>query len=194
MISYLRGRLVARDNRGVTVEVAGIGYQLTMSTHSIASLGSIGSEVTIFTLLQIRDDVVSLYGFSSTEEKALFEKLVTVTGIGPKVALSALSSFSPTELSHSIAEGDVTRISSVPGIGKKTAQRIVLELKGILELAEDSGALGQSPTLPERTDARDALLGMGFTTAEIQAAFMGYDGADTSTSALIRYALKRLGG
>jgi len=195
MISYLRGRLVQRDALGVTIEIQGVGYRLTMSTLSIASLGELYSEVVVHTLLQIRDDVPQLFGFISIDEKTLFEKLISVSGIGPKVALSALSSFSSSELARHISEGDVARISSIPGIGKKTAQRMVLELKGVLELDDAvSGDSLEKESASERKEVSDALLGMGFTTSEIQAALKGYEGADTSTSALLRYALKRLGG
>jgi len=191
MISYLHGRLNQRDEQGATIEVAGVGYRLLMSTQSLATAGELGAEATIYTLLQIRDDTLVLYGFTTTEEKALFEKLITVSGIGPKVALSALSSFAPGELALLISEGDVKRISTVPGIGTKTAQRLVLELKGILEL--DMKRSDETDEV-ESKEATNALLSMGFTNSEIIAALKGYEGPGDDTSALLRYALKRLGG
>ena len=207
MITYLRGRLQERDEQGCTIEVAGIGYRLTMATQSVISIGDVGNEVTVYTLLQIRDDIPVFFGFATREERALFEKLVSVSGVGPKVALSALSTFIPAELARAIAEGDITRIATVPGIGKKTAQRIVLELKGILELQDEErrgGAnVGANDGANSKIDAgykethketTDALLNMGFTMSEIQAALKGYDGKNTDALALLRYALKRLGG
>ena len=195
MIAYLHGRLVQRDEQGVTVEVAGVGYRLLMATASLVSIGDIGSTVTVYTLLQIRDDAPVLFGFAALEEKSLFEKLTTVTGVGPKVALSALSTFAAAELARRISEGDVTRIATIPGIGKKTAQRIVLELKGILELdGETPGAALEGVADSARKDATDALLSMGFTLPEIQAALKGYAEEGADSEALLRYAFKRLGG
>ena len=194
MIAYVRGRLEERNEQGCTVDVAGIGYRLTMATRSVISLGEIGGEVTVYTLLQIRDDTPLFFGFATLDEKALFEKLVTVSGVGPKVALSALSTFTPAELTRIISEGDVTRIALVPGIGKKTAQRIVLELKGVLELDEERQTITGKTINTGQKEATDALLSMGFTMPEIQAALKGYDDENTDASALLRYALKRLGG
>lgn len=195
MISYLKGRLTERFDQGVVVEVAGVGYRLMMSTQSIALLGEMGTDVTVHTLLQLRDDTASMYGFSSPDEKTLFEKLITVTGVGPKVALSTLSSFSPAELTRIISEEDITRLSSIPGVGKKTAQRIVLELKGVLALDEQKGAsAGDDALQSARKEAVDALLSMGFTSSEVQVALKSYDDTPSDTAALLQYALKRLGG
>ncbi|MCL1890582.1 MAG: Holliday junction branch migration protein RuvA [Coriobacteriia bacterium] len=198
MIAYLRGRIVKRDATCATLEVGGIGYSLTMSTQALAGLGEVGAEATVYTLLQIRDDAPVLFGFSDLEEKSLFEKLITISSIGPKVALSALSSFAPADLALCISDGDVARLASVPGIGKKTAQRIVLELKGSLELeAANEAADKKGSPASERNEANEALLNMGFTTSEIQAALKGFDASkegNASAAALVRYALKRLGG
>jgi Holliday junction DNA helicase RuvA len=194
MISYLKGRLTERLDQGVVIEVAGVGFGLIMSVRSSALLGELGSAVTVHTLLQLRDDGAALYGFASLDEKTLFEKLITVSGVGPKVALSALSAFQPSELTQVISDEDITRISSIPGIGKKTAQRIVLELKGVLALDEQLGEGSAScDTHDGRKDTQDALLSMGFTLGEVQAALKGYEGTG-DTAALLQYALKRLGG
>lgn len=195
---------MAHDAHGAVVEVAGIGYRLALSTLSLGMLAQAGSEVTVFTIMQVRDDSISLFGFATQDERALFEKLVTVSGVGGKVALSALSVFSPSQLAALIAEGDVTRISSIPGIGKKTAQRIVLDLKGILALDEGEGLGGAaadgSHTSSAAKDAADALLGMGFNPTEISRALKGHEdlqdahGHSIDAAALLRHALKHLGG
>lgn len=145
------------------------------------------------THLQVRDDGMSLYGFLSLEEKALFEKLITVSGVGPKVALAALSSYAPEKLADIIAAQDVAAVQRIPGIGKKTASRIILELKGSLD--QGLGGLfsqsepGENPALG---GAREALLSMGFTGAETDLALKGAP-ADADETGLLQYALKKLG-
>lgn len=198
MIAFLKGVLAGRSADTAFIEVQGVGYAVGMSQASLSKLPETGSEVRVHTHLQVRDDGISLYGFLSLEEQALFEQLIGVSGVGPKVALAALSAFPSTQaLASAIAAQDVTAVQRIPGVGKKTASRIILELKGSLDQGFDQlfGSDGQ-PAAPAEgaalQGAREALLSMGFTSAEIDLAMKGApEGA--STEALLKYALKRLG-
>lgn len=198
MIAFLKGVLAGRSADTAFIEVQGVGYAVGMSQASLAKLPETGSEVQVHTHLQVRDDGISLYGFLSLEEQALFEQLIGVSGVGPKVALAALSAFpSPQALASAIAAQDVAAVQRIPGVGKKTASRIILELKGSLDHGFDQlfGSDGQ-PAAPAEgaalQGAREALLSMGFTSAEVDLATKGAP-EDASTEALLKYALKRLG-
>ncbi|GAB4288397.1 MAG: Holliday junction branch migration protein RuvA [Coriobacteriia bacterium] len=192
MIAFVTGRVVGKSAGRCVVDVGGVGLSIAMSTSSIAALPAEGDEVTIHTHFHVREDELSLFGFESLEEKALFEQLITVSGVGPRVALAALSAYRPETLVRAVAEEDVSLVSSVPGIGKKTAQRIILELKDRLggpELGEAAERIGADTM----TEAREALAAMGFTPAEIAAALKDAgDAADANE--LLKHALKRLGG
>lgn len=192
MIAFLTGRVVAKRPASALIDVGGVGYQLAMSTGSLAALPADGDEVTVWTHLHVREDELSLFGFESEAEKNAFELLITVSGVGPKVALSALSAMSADTLAQAIATEDDKLIATIPGVGKKTAQRIVLDLKdklGTREIGSSVRGAGQALAVAE---ASDALLGMGFSSAEIAIALQGSDkGADTQS--LVRHALKRLG-
>lgn len=197
MIAFVRGTLVGKTLQSACVDVNGLGLEVFMAQSSLARLPEIGNEVTIQTYYQVREDGVSLYGFTSSEEKALFEKLIGISGVGPKVALASLSFYAPAQLAEAVMEQDVARISKIPGVGKKTASRIILELKGSFEKEESSlfGAAGASGTSCEDAVAAgivQALLSMGFTEQE---ATLAIKGAPTGASegALLQYALKRLG-
>lgn len=193
MISFIKGTLVASDIEGAIIEVNGIGYRVAMSYNSLAKLGQIGSSVQVLTYLYVREDALVLYGFASDEERSLFEKLITVSGIGPKVALSALSQFEAAELISAIVSQDVSAVQKIPGVGKKTASRIVLELKDALGQAELGPLFAAAKPQAQSVDATtDALLSMGFTSAEAELALKGAP-AEASESELLRYALKRLG-
>ena len=192
MIAFLTGRVAAKRPASALIDVGGVGYQLAMSTSSLAGLPAEGDEVTVWTHLHVREDELSLFGFESESEKAAFELLITVSGVGPKVALSALSAMSAETLAQAIAMEDDTLIATIPGVGKKTAQRIILDLKdklGAAEIGPSARGGGSSLAVAE---ANDALLGMGFSSAEIAIALHGSDkGADTQS--LVRHALRRLG-
>ena len=195
MISFLKGIVEAKTLTSLYIDVNGVGFEVGMSSTGLSKLPAVGSPVQIFTYLQMRDDGAALYGFTSAEEKALFEKLIGVSGVGPKMALAALSTYSPEGLAQMIADQDVSAIQRIPGVGKKTASRIILELKGSLDqgigslFSDAEAAPGENPALAL---AREALLSMGFTSAETDLALKGApDGGDDS--ALLQYALKRLG-
>lgn len=193
MISYLRGTVAARGAYGAILDVGGVGYELAMSTHALASLPDTGSQAQVWTYMQVKDDGVSLFGFADPAEKEMFTKLIGVSGIGPKMAVAALSTFKPKELAGVIADGDVARISTVPGVGKKTAQRVVLELQGVLQ--SEATLFSQEPAgqTSAMREAQQALESMGFAPAEVSAALKGYTGAAKDSAEVIRYALKHVG-
>ncbi len=193
MIAFLDGTIAGKTLTGAYINVGGVGFEVGMSQSSLAKLPAAGERATVYTYLQVRDDGMALFGFLSLEEKALFEKLITVSGVGPKVALAALSSYAPDQLANLIAAQDVAAVQRIPGIGKKTASRIILELKGSLDqgigglFAEEEQAASKA-----MDGAKEALLSMGFTTAEIELSLKGAP-ADAAEGALLQYALKKLG-
>jgi len=168
-----------------------------MSQTALSKLPAAGEDVLVLTYLQVSENGIALYGFLSSEEKALFEKLISVSGVGPKVALAALSTFSPAVLADAVAAQDVALVSKIPGVGKKTASRIILELKGSLDAGSQS-LFAQEDAAPNVLEGRlrevkAALLSMGLAPAEADIALKGApEGADDQ--ALLRYALRRLGG
>lgn len=195
MIAFLKGVLAGKTPTAAYIDVNGVGYEVGMSSASLAKLPAAGQPVQVFTHLQVREGDMSLFGFVSADEKRFFEKLITVSGVGAKVALAALSTYVPRELGAHIANQDIAAIQRIPGVGKKGASRIVLELKGSLDdfsgFAESAQtASAASSALPAATEA---LLSMGFTSAEAEVALKGAPEA-AGEAALIQYALKRLGG
>ena len=192
MIAFLNGILAGKTQDTAIIDVGGVGYAVGMAAGSLAKLPVTGERVQVYTHLNVREDAVSLYGFLSQEEKGLFLRLNSVSGIGPKVALSALSVFSPQQLVAAITSQDVALVSKIPGVGKKTASRIILELKGSL----DADLLGETATVAVAGSAiqgvQDALLSMGFTSAEIEVALKGAS-KQADEAVLLQYALKRLG-
>lgn len=196
MIAFLKGAVAAvLPPSTVYVDVNGVGYGVTMAQSALAKLPPVGEKVTVLTYLSVTENGIGLYGFLSEEEKAMFERLVSVSKVGPKMALAALSTYAPRELADAIAAGDVARVSHIPGVGKKTAERIILELKGTLEETLDSlfsvSAESSADALALQ-GATEALLAMGFTSAEAEVALKGApEGA--GEGALLQYALKRLG-
>ncbi len=195
MIAFLTGRVFAKGANYALLEVGGVGFSLAMTTGSLAALPAVGDEVTVHTHLHVREDELSLFGFESDAEKTAFEQLITVSGVGPKVALATLSTLTPDALAAAIALDDVATISGVPGIGKKTAQRIILDLRDKLGADAMGGAgvmrgTGAGAALAEATDA---LLAMGFSAAEVATAIKGADG-EASAQSLLKHALQRLGG
>lgn len=197
MIAFLSGRLAGRAAGYCLLDVGGVGYKLAMSTGSLAALPADGDEVTVHTYLHVREDELSLFGFESEAEKEAFEQLITVSGVGPKVALATLSALTPDVLATAVATEDVALVSSVPGIGKKTAQRIILDLADKLAPVLDGactppGTHGRVSTGAAVAEARDALAAMGFSASEAATALKDAQGDDAQ--ALLRSALKRLGG
>jgi Holliday junction DNA helicase RuvA len=167
VIARLRGRPVARRADGLVVDVGGVGY-LVQATPSALRRTEGAAEVELETYLHVREDALQLYGFAEPAERELFEQLLSVSGIGPKVALAIVSGSPPEELRRAISLEDTARFEAIPGIGKKTAQRVVLELKekiGPAVYAPESGALV----------ARDALVELGWSVVEAEQALSGVD-------------------
>lgn len=192
MIAYLNGMLAGKGLDSIIVEVGGIGYRVSLSSRSIARLGNVGDRVRVITHLQVRDDGLTLYGFTHQEEKDLFMRLTAISSVGPKVALSVLSTYDPAEVASAIAAQDLAAIQRVPGIGKKMAQRIVLELKESFGDELQAVLSGQSKkALNVKKGALEALLSMGFTSEESELALKGAPD-EASETILLQYALKRL--
>ena len=183
MIARLTGRAVARDEQTLIVDVAGVGY-LVSATRSALRKARKADEVTLETYTHVREDALHLYGFAETEERELFEHLLSVSGVGPKVALAIVSGSTPAELRHAISVEDTARFQAIPGIGKKTAQRVVLELKEKLGLEAELGPTGA----PELV-ARDALVELGYTLVEAERALAATD-PEAAPEERVRQALK----
>lgn len=193
MIAFVEGSVAERRLSSAVIQAGGIGYELLMSAHSLAMLPEVGKEAHVVTYLSVTESGVALYGFMTQEEESLFKNLIAVIGIGPKMALAALSTFTPRELFAAVTAEDVRAISKIPGVGKKTASRIVLELKGAIPvdaIGSDAPGGKAAPTSAYK-NATDALLSMGFTKAEIEAAMKGAPG-DGDEETLLQYALKRI--
>ena len=190
MIAFLKGTMAGRSADTAFVDVNGVGFAVYMPATDIVKLPEAGTDVALFTHLAVREDVMTLYGFLSQEEHALFLRL-----IGPKAALAALSTFKPAELISAIQSEDVKAVSTIPGVGKKTAQRLILELKGNLAQAgeQDLFSAATAAATERLQGARDGLLAMGFTLAEADLALKGAPEELNTEGALLQYALKRLG-
>lgn len=191
MIAYLTGTVAGTDATQAVIDVGGVGYAVNMSNRALSRLPRAGEQARVFTHLQVREDDMSLYGFLSLDEKALFLKLLGVTGVGPKVALAALSTFEPGELVDAIRAEDVKAVSRIPGVGKKSASRIVLELKGSIEPAVTASASTAKDAATVKL-AAETLMAMGFSPTEAEVALRDApEGA--SEAALVKYALKQIG-
>jgi Holliday junction DNA helicase RuvA len=190
MISRLRGQVVARSAASVVVDVGGVGY-LVNPTAGARRKAEPGGEVVLETYLHVRDDALQLFGFSEAAERELFELLLAVQGVGPKVALAIVSGSSPDELRRAIVLEDAARFQAIPGIGKKTAQRVVMELKEKLgAVVETDGDVRASPGAKPHLVARDALVELGYSIAEAEEALGGTD-PDAPPEERVREALKR---
>ena len=173
MIALITGEVVARGADHVVVDVRGVGYKVFVPRHPS------GDAVTLHTHHVVREDAQQLFGFESREELALFEMLITVSGVGPKAALSLLSVSSPAQLASAIASGDAVALSRAPGVGKKTAERLIVDLKGKIQ----RGGIEREPSdLPSDDDAAAALQALGYTPAEALAALRGAPPAGSATT------------
>jgi Holliday junction DNA helicase RuvA len=167
VIASIRGVLVTRLPGDVVIEAAGVGYRLNVSTETLTGLPKAGEQARLLTHLILRDDGMHLYGFASAAERELFLMLIGVQGVGPKVALAVLSGGAPRELLNAIAAGDTARFQAVPGIGKRTAERIIVELREkVAGRATDEIVVRRTASDDPRTLAREGLLGLGFTSQE----------------------------
>jgi Holliday junction DNA helicase RuvA len=167
VIASIRGEIISRFAGEVVIEAAGVGYKLAVSSETLRAVPAAGEEGRLFTHLVMRDDAMNLYGFSTQAERELFLMLIGVQSVGPKVALAVLSGGTPRELLNAIASGDSARFQTVPGIGKRTAERIIVELREkVAGKVSDEIVVRHTPTDDPRTLAREGLLGLGFTPQE----------------------------
>lgn len=190
MIGSLTGKLQARQDDTIILNVGGVGFRVRVSANTAAGLGGIGSETQLFTHLRVREDELSLYGFATEEELRLFETLMTVSGVGPKVALSILAAAPIETLKLALAEGNVDALTAVPGIGKKTAQRLVLELKGKIDV---TGLADVGEISPLDKDVIDALINLGYSAAEATRAARAVSARAKTIEDRVRMALQYLG-
>ncbi len=198
MIGSLRGRLLHRGAGEVVVEVGGLGYVVVVSPTTVVALGEVGDEAFVWVHHHVREDAETLYGFSTRDEKVTFEALLGAHGVGPSMALAILSVHAPAALVRILADDDVAALCLVPGVGKKTAARLLVELKSRLDVPDSGvvpavagpGLSAVGPATPV-TDVRDALAGLGYSPDEIRA--VTSDLADDGDAAdMLRRALRQL--
>jgi Holliday junction DNA helicase RuvA len=187
VIAFVEGTLSERAGDRVVVADGGIGYEVMVSATTLAAVPTAGRRVRLLTHLQVRDDAMLLYGFATASERDLFLMLLSVNGVGPKVALAILSVLSTDALRRAILDGDADTITIVPGVGKKVAARVVLDLKDRL------GGVVELPSAGPIAEVREALLGLGLSPQEVREAMSGLDGGDASVEELLRRALQRVG-
>lgn len=192
MIATLEGILEYRGDDSVIINVSGVGFRVYVSSLTSSRLGAVKGRVSLYTHLHVREDSISLYGFASSEELTLFRSLISVTGIGAKLALTVLSALNPERLVRAITSGDIDLLGQIPGIGKRIASRLVVELRGKLEKEWDEVAL---PLAPENADVIAALTGLGYSVAEATKAVSRVPDSDgLSLEEKIRMALQQLAG
>ena len=194
MIGLLRGRVVDRTRRGeILVDVGGVGYRASVTPRTLASLGTPSSEVVLHTHLHVREDALVLFGFPTADERECFEALIGARGVGPALALAILSVHTPTQLSQALAEGDVDALTLVPGVGRKTAARLLLDLKDRLAVPDlDPVAVpGADGSAPARADLRAALAGLGYAPDEVSSVLRELP-AEGAVDDLLRTALRLL--
>ena len=194
MIGCVRGSVVERTLLGeVLVDVGGVGYRVNVPATALTLLDP-GTDTFLFTHLHVRDDAMILYGFPSRDERDTFEALITASGVGPKLALAILSVHSPTDLRRCLADDDLDALVLVPGVGKRTAQRLLIELKARLEVPDlDLTAVPGSPNASARAEVRDALTNLGYSGEEVREV-LGQLGDEGTVEDLLRDALRALAG
>lgn len=193
MIASLKGKVASKGDGRVVLDVGGVGYLVHMAQSSVAKLAPIGEVARVLCIMSVSDAGAFLYGFVDERERSMFEMLTGVSGVGPKMALAALTAYDVAQLESAIAMQDVKAVSKVPGIGKKIASRIILELKDSFEAEPlpDGGASSEGAASESVVVVSEALSSMGFTSAEIEVAIAGADDAATE-SELLQYALRRM--
>jgi Holliday junction DNA helicase RuvA len=173
MIAHLRGKLLAKHPNQVVVETAGVGYEINISVPAFSELPNLGSEVALHIHTHVREDLIALYGFLRPAEKLLFEKLITVSGIGPKLAITILSGMAAEDMTRAIRGNDIVRLTRIPGIGKKTAERMVLELRDKLPevIGTSERAVPAMNSMEE--DVLSALVNLGYQRPAAEKALAG---------------------
>lgn len=196
MYAYIKGVLDTKTNGYVIVETGGIGYKIFMSLKSIESLGEIGDTVKVYTHYYVREDNISLYGFTSNDELRMFELLLSVSGIGAKSAIAMLSEITPSSFALAVISNDVSKLVKIPGIGNKTAARIILELKDKLKTEEALTASEETLTAIKEDNKNSEIIAalqvLGYTRKEIDKALEKIDIDSTALEDAIKQALKLL--
>jgi len=195
MLAYIKGTLEIKASNYIVIDVGGLGYKVFMSDTAINELNCIGEQIKVHTYYRVREDDISIYGFLTKEELRMFELLLQVSGVGAKVALAVLSNIAPSEFALAVISNDVTKLTKIPGIGAKSAQRIVLELKDKLKKEEN---IGKEPSVKVKQAIQDdnkvieavtALQVLGYTKKDIDEAFEKMDKANLSVEELIKKGL-----
>ncbi|WP_265444113.1 Holliday junction branch migration protein RuvA [Acetivibrio straminisolvens] len=199
MFAYIRGRLEYKNNDFLIVESNGVGYRIFTSLSTVSGIGEIGGEVKVYTYLYVREDNISLYGFLTQEELNVFELLISVSGVGPKAAVSVLSAISPSRFSLAVITDDTKTLTKAQGIGKKIAQRIILELKDKInkeQLTSNIGIEAESKALDadgsKISEAVSALMVLGYSPAEANKAVSAVYKEDMDIETIVKNALKGL--
>ncbi|TCJ16719.1 Holliday junction branch migration protein RuvA [Rubrobacter taiwanensis] len=191
MIHRLRGELVEKSGEGAVLDVGGVGYYVATPLSTLRKLPRVGQECVLHTRMVVREDAIQLFGFATREERASFDALTAVSKVGPKLALAVLSALSPAQISEAVGRGDVTKLASVPGLGKKTAERLVLELRGkdfVPFEPQVSGNGAGSAYL----EAREALTGLGYSLEEAEQVLRDVPEQD-SVQEYVKAALRKIG-
>jgi Holliday junction DNA helicase RuvA len=189
MIAAIRGEVLVRRPDHVVIDAAGVGYRLAVSSETLKAVPATGKDTFLHTELIAREDSLALYGFSSEEERDLFRQLISVSGVGPKVAMATLSGGTSRVLLRAIAAGDAKRFQAVPGIGKRTAERIIVELREKVAGALEEEVLLAGEDGDARSLARDGLVNLGYVPLEAEQLLDGLDGADPQE--LVAAALRK---
>lgn len=199
MFYYVSGKVAHIEPYLAVIDCGGVGYACRTTNYTLSQI-TMGQSAKLLTYLNVREDAMELYGFGSGEELRLFRQLISVSGVGPKAALSILSSSTPTSLAMSIITGDEKALTAAPGVGKKIAQRIILELKDKLSKGQGVSAAGETITVDavtiipqdKRSEASAALAVLGYSQAEISVALRGVDAEQLTLEQIIRAALKNM--
>lgn len=199
MISYIKGTLERRGENDIIVETGGIGYRIFVSPATLAKLPQTGETVQIFTYFSVKEDGMSLYGFAAREEQEMFEKLLLVSGVGPKGALGFLSVLKPSEIVMAILSDDVKTLSKAPGIGRKTAQRVILDLKDKFKTEDAVSSFEGTADIAEsfvggdaKFEAIDAMTALGYSRSEAAQAVNAVAAEGMTTEDILKAALKRM--
>ena len=205
MIAYIKGTVQQQNEQGLVLDNNGIGYIIGMSASTLSRLPQKGEEAQVYTYMQVKEDDISLYGFVNQEELSLFRMLISISGIGPKVGMAVLGIMSPEQIMMAIADGDAVAFSRVPGVGKKTAQRITLELQDKINSlmgagrSSDSGLPSSFPSggmsalaSSEKQDSVEALVSLGYGRSESLKAVLAVATEDMSVDQILRLALNKL--
>ncbi|OQX15955.1 MAG: Holliday junction branch migration protein RuvA [Thiothrix lacustris] len=195
MIGLLRGKLLIKQPPDLLLDVNGVGYEVQASMTTFYELPELHQDVTLYTHFVVREDAQLLYGFSSQTERELFRHLLKVNGVGPKMALAIVSGMSPVEFNQVIHAADIARLSRIPGVGKKTAERLVIELRDRLPKAEATSNTGVAissplPSVSVSDEAVNALLALGYKPAQASQMIAAYENQGLSVEDMIRQALR----